>query len=105
MSVPEPTTVVEVGVGIGFVLLLAGMILAFARLLLGPSLPDRVVALDIMTTLMVAFTALFAISSGQSAFLDVGIALALVAFLGTVALARYAQRRRANADDGLEGDR
>lgn len=105
MSVPEPGNVVEIGVGIGFVLLLAGMILAFARLLRGPSLPDRVVALDIMTTLMVAFTALFAIASGQSAFLDVGIALALVAFLGTVALARYAQRRRADANGAGEGDR
>ena len=100
MTVPEPGGVVEVGIGIGFALLLAGMVLAFVRLLRGPTLPDRVVALDIMTTLMVGFTALFAIASGKSAFLDVGIALALVAFLGTVALARYAQRRRHEAEPG-----
>jgi multicomponent Na+:H+ antiporter subunit F len=102
MSVPEASGVVEVGVGIGFALLLAGMVLAFVRILRGPSLPDRVVGLDIMTTLMVAFTAMFAIASGESAFLDVGIALALVAFLGTVALARYAQRRSRNEESQPE---
>ena len=100
----------------GFVLLVAAMALAFLRLARGPSLPDRVVALDLITILAVAFSALFAIASGEAAFLDVAIAsdeaafldvaiaLALVAFLATVALARFAERRKARSggrrDDG-----
>ena len=79
-------------VDIAFVLIMASMVLAFIRLARGPSLPDRVVALDLVTVLAVAFSALFAISSGEAAFLDVAIALALVAFLATVALARFAER-------------
>ena len=84
----------------GFVLLVAAMALAFLRLARGPSLPDRVVALDLITILAVAFSALFAIASGEAAFLDVAIALALVAFLATVAFARFAERRQARAPEG-----
>lgn len=77
----------------GFAMVIAAVVLAFVRLLKGPSLPDRVVALDMMTVLIVAFCGLFAISSRQTAFLDVAIVLALVGFLATIALARYAERR------------
>ncbi len=76
------------------VLLCLALVLAFLRLLLGPSLPDRVVALDLLTVLAVAISALYGIVAGEPAFLDVAIALALVAFLATVALARFAERRQ-----------
>ncbi len=82
-------------VEIAFALLLAAMVLAVLRLARGPSLPDRVVALDLLTVLAVAFSSLFAIAAEEPAFLDVAIALALVAFLATVAFARYAERRQA----------
>lgn len=76
-------------------LVIMGMALGFVRMVLGPSLPDRVVGLDMLTVLMVAFAAAFAIAAEESAFLDVAIVLALVGFLGTVAFARYAERRTA----------
>lgn len=90
------------GIGLGLVgwatvaclvLVVLGMALAFVRMVLGPSLPDRVVGLDMLTVLMVAFAAAFAIAVAETAFLDVAIVLALVGFLGTVAFARYAERR------------
>ncbi len=87
-------------IDIGFFLLVAAMVLGFLRLALGPSLPDRVVALDLLTVLAVGFSTLFAIAAGQPAFLDVAIALALVAFLATVAFARFAERRRPPPDGG-----
>jgi multicomponent Na+:H+ antiporter subunit F len=65
----------------------------FGLLVRGPTLPDRVVGLDTVTTLMVAFAAVFSIESGEAAFLDIAIVLALVAFLTTVAFARYVERR------------
>ncbi len=85
-----------------FILLMLAMLLAFVRMALGPSLPDRVVALDLVTILAVAFSGLFAISSDEPAFLDVAIALALVAFLATVAFARFAERRQLRFDEQLE---
>jgi len=78
---------------ISFVLVMLGVAFAFLRLVLGPSLPDRVVALDMMTVLIVAFCGLYAMLSGDTAFVDVAIVLALVGFLATVALARYVERR------------
>ncbi len=93
----ENGTMLDWAIDIAFLLLVAAMVLAFLRLALGPSLPDRVVALDLITVLAVAFSALFAIVSGEPAFLDVAIALALVAFLATVAFARFAERRTLRA--------
>lgn len=77
------------------VVILLAAIGVFWRLLKGPSAADRIVALDMLGILMVAFGGVFAVAAGESAFLDVALALALVAFLGTVAFARYVERRDA----------
>lgn len=76
-----------------FPLLLAGMLIAFIRLARGPSLPDRVVALDLMVTLGIGFIAVYAVVTGQAVLLDVTIVLAMILFLGTVAFAYYFNRR------------
>lgn len=76
------------------VLLVAGMVLSFVRILKGPETADRVAALDLVCILVVAFLAAFSIVSEEPAFLDVAIAYALISFLGTVALARYTERRK-----------
>ncbi|MEO0359159.1 MAG: cation:proton antiporter [Pseudomonadota bacterium] len=89
-------------VNIGFILVVAAVAMALLRMIKGPSLPDRVVALDMMTIAIVAFCGLSAVRTGESAFLDVALVLALVGFLATVALARYAERqviRREQAED------
>ena len=96
---PAEGSILGWALDIAFMLFLAAMVLAFLRLVRGPSLPDRVVALDLITVLAVAFCALFAIASDNAAFLDVAIALALVAFLATVALARFAERRKARSEE------
>ena len=72
--------------------LVVALFLAFIRLVRGPSLPDRVVALDLCGTVVVGMIAVQAIMTEQRVLLDVAIALALVSFLGTVAFARYVQR-------------
>ena len=82
----------------GFPMLFAGMALAFARLMRGPSMADRVVALDLIAILAVAVMGLLAIDDAAPVFIDVAITLALVAFLGTVAFARYVQTRRGRED-------
>jgi multicomponent Na+:H+ antiporter subunit F len=73
--------------------LVAGVILVFVRLLRGPSLPDRVIALDILSVLGIGIIVAFAIATDQPVFIDVASVLALVSFLGTVAFAAYVERR------------
>ena len=76
-----------------FAMLTVALGLAFTRLVRGPTLADRVVALDLIAVLSVGFIAMYALDNDQPVFLDAGIVLALVAFLGTVAFARYLERR------------
>lgn len=75
-----------------FGLLSAAMFLALTRLLRGPTLLDRVVALDLMATIAMGFSAVYAVVVGQSLFLDVALTLALLAFLSTVAFAYYIEK-------------
>ena len=76
-----------------FTMLSVALFLAFVRLVHGPSLPDRVVALDLIAALTVGFIAVYAIDTGERVFLDVAIVVALITFLGTVAFAQYIERR------------
>ncbi len=75
------------------VLILLGISLIFAtiRLLKGPTLSDRVIALDLIAYLSIGIIATYAIYSDKPSLLDAGTVLALVAFLGTLAFARYVQ--------------
>jgi multicomponent Na+:H+ antiporter subunit F len=67
---------------------------AFVRVVIGPSLSDRVLALDMIGLVSVSVVATYAIASGEGLYLDAAIALALIAFLGTVAFARFIEWRR-----------
>jgi multicomponent Na+:H+ antiporter subunit F len=69
------------------------LLLTFARLLRGPSLPDRVIALDMLATLSIGVVAVYALFTGQPALLDVAILLALLVFVGTVGFAYFIERR------------
>ena len=68
-------------------------LLVFIRLVKGPSLADRVVAFDLMTTIGIAFIAMYAIATDQNVFLDVATVVALMAFLATLAFAHYMKRK------------
>jgi len=70
-----------------------GFMLGFLRLVRGPSLPDRVVALDLLGTLSVGIIAIYDITTDQPILLDAATVMALVAFLGTVAFAHYVERK------------
>lgn len=69
------------------------MVLVFVRLARGPSVPDRVVALDLLTTALLGIVAVAAVAQDAVALLDVALVLALVGFIGTVAFARYIEGR------------
>ncbi len=94
----------ELSLEIGFLCVVFSVVLAFVRLIKGPSLQDRVVALDFMTVAIVAFCGLAAIRYGTSAFLDVALVLALVGFLATVALARFAERNTERSRERTSDD-
>lgn len=79
--------------------IIAALLAATWRLLVGPTLADRVVALDMVTVLLVVFLVVFKLVSGVSAYIYVAITLALIAFLATVAFAHYIERTQGDSDE------
>lgn len=76
-----------------FGMLSLAMLISVIRLVRGPSLPDRVVALDLIGVLVVGMIILYDVATQDPVFLDAAIVLALVGFAGTVAFAKYLERR------------
>ena len=74
------------------VMVAVALLLSFVRVLHGPTLPDRVVALDLIGVCAVGLMVLGAVASGERAFLDAAVVMALLGFLGTVAYARYTEK-------------
>jgi multicomponent Na+:H+ antiporter subunit F len=74
------------------VLVSAALLITFVRVVRGPTLPDRVVAVDLIGITSAALAVLGAAVSRQRGFLDAAVVIALLGFLGTVAYARYAKK-------------
>lgn len=69
-----------------------GMVMSFIRLVIGPTLADRVVAVDVLATMAIGALVMIAIITGTSLLLDIALAIALVVFLGTIAMAMTIER-------------
>ena len=80
------------GAAAALALLGASVLVALVRLGRGPDLVNRVVALDLLSVLGVGIAAAAAVVSGDAVYLDVALILALVAFVSTVAFARFAEQ-------------
>lgn len=84
-----PAEFLALAVSISFGMLIISFFLTVFRLVRGPSVADRVMALDFLFTLGVTFVVIFAIATDRFVYLDIAIALGLVGFLATVAYARF----------------
>jgi multicomponent Na+:H+ antiporter subunit F len=99
-----PAWLVTLTSTVALVLVLA-ILLASWRLVRGPTRADRTVALDLITVLGTGLASVLALLADSSFYLDVALALALVGFLGTVALARYIAVRTGEVSDRERGRR
>lgn len=97
-----PDAFLSFAINATFVMVVLSLAVAFIRLAKGPSLADRVVALDMMTITIIAVCSVAAVATGVYALLDVALVLALVGFLATVALARFAERRHFRQRDAAD---
>jgi len=70
----------------------------FIRFIIGPTVVDRVVALDLIITIGIGQIAVYSIISEKPTFLDIATILALIAFLSTVAFAYYLEKRNKKDD-------
>ncbi|MBP3942355.1 cation:proton antiporter [Sphingobacteriaceae bacterium WQ 2009] len=80
-----------------FPILTIAVLLVFIRLVKGPNVVDRVIALDLIITIGIGFITVYSIRTKEAIFLDVAVILALIAFLGTIAFSFYLEKT--NNDD------
>ncbi len=77
---------------IALILLSFSIVLVFIRILMGPSLPDRVIAFDLIGTITIGMIAIYSIITGVESYMDAAIILSLVMFLGAIAFAYYMKK-------------
>ncbi|MET3584008.1 multisubunit Na+/H+ antiporter MnhF subunit [Pseudorhizobium tarimense] len=94
-------SITQFSVNVGLVVVSITFLLTVWRVIKGPTLPDRVIALDMLVGIVMGFIALIAIRTGFTLYIDIAISLGLVGFLATVAFARFIlSRKRRGGEDG-----
>ena len=94
-----PETIIQAACNFALVVLGVAFIMTVYRVVKGPTLPDRVLALDMLVGIVIGFIAVIAIRTGYTLYIDIAISLGLVGFLATVAFARFILAR------GIRGER
>ncbi|WP_108445047.1 monovalent cation/H+ antiporter complex subunit F [Halomonas denitrificans] len=77
---------------VSLAVMVLALCLAFVRLFRGPSLPDRVVALELFSSILVGIIGVVAIATDVPSLLDVAIVMALMAFMAAIGFARFLER-------------
>jgi multicomponent Na+:H+ antiporter subunit F len=91
---------------IAMIFLMISFFVTTYRVIIGPTLPDRIVALDMLVGIAIGFIAVVGVKTGYYLYVDIAIALGLVGFLATVALARFVlERGLVGNDDEIEEDK
>jgi multicomponent Na+:H+ antiporter subunit F len=87
--------ILDTALMVGAAALAVSLVLASLRVFRGPSLPDRVVALDLVSLLTAGLILLHAMATDEAGWIDTAIIIALISFLGTVAFGLYLEKRAA----------
>lgn len=100
----DATAFLELATQIALALLSASFIITVLKVIQGPTLPDRVLALDMLVAVAIGYIAVIGIKTGFTLYIDIAIALGLVGFLATVAFARFILAR-GKSEKIPDGDR
>lgn len=96
-----PEALIQAACHLAIVVLGVAFLMTVYRVIKGPTLPDRVIALDMLVGIAIGFIAVIAIRTGYTLYIDIAISLGLVGFLATVAFARFIIAR--GTRDAAEG--
>lgn len=81
--------IISAAIHLSLAILMLALVMTTIRVILGPTLADRVLALDQLVSIAIGFIAVIAVKTGFELYIDIALALALVGFLATAAFARY----------------
>ena len=77
---------------IALLLIILSIIGLLVRLFIGPSTPDRLVALDAISVVIISSTALLSVLFGTRYFMEIILLMAIMSFIGTVAFAKFIEK-------------
>ena len=86
-------TPIVIACGVGFIVLIVGLVLCIIRTLLGPHVADRVVATDLITIHITALVVLLTIRLGKTEYYDIILVVSLISFAATLGFAQYIAAR------------
>jgi multicomponent Na+:H+ antiporter subunit F len=86
---PEVNPVLNFAVYFSFACLTIALFAGLYRLLTGPSLPDRIVVMDLVASLVIGLILTYIMMTGQTVYLNVAVVIALLVFMGNIAFAKY----------------
>ncbi|NRQ14014.1 cation:proton antiporter [Ensifer sesbaniae] len=103
MSLPDQ--IEAFATGFALIALSIALLITVWRIIRGPTLPDRVLGLDMLVAIAIGLIAVVAIRTGFNLYIDIAIALGLVGFLATVAFARFVLARGLSPESAPEATR
>ena len=87
------STISAVVLIVTFSFLLAALVLAFIRLMRGPSINDRIAAMDLIASVVMGFVLVYSVLINKSIYFDIPVIISLISFIGTVAISTYLKNR------------
>lgn len=75
------------------VFLTISLFMGMYRLLTGPTLPDRIVVLDLIASVVMGFSVVYVLRTGKTVYLNVVVITALLSFMTNIAFAKYLRRQ------------
>jgi len=85
--------VLTIAAYISFFSLTISLFVGMYRLLIGPTVPDRIVVMDLVASVSIGLVITYIMVTGQTVYLNVAVAIALLVFMGNIAFAKFLIRR------------
>lgn len=86
-------TVPDIVLYISFTFLMMAMIITLVRLLYGPSINDRIAAMDLIASIIMGIILVFSVLINNSMYFDVPVIISLISFIGTIAVSTYLKQK------------
>lgn len=83
---------VETILSISFILFGIAIFITFLRIVIGPTFPDRVIAMDVVGVNLISAIAIVSILFSTKAFYDVILVLGILAFISTISFSKFLER-------------
>ena len=86
-------TFLQISIFIAFGILLLAFVFALMRLMKGPESSDRIVALDLIASLVIGFILLYSILVNREIYFDIAVVIAMISFIGTIGISIYLKNK------------